>query len=382
MKKFISLVVVSVLLITGSYLFSCGKCEHSFVYNVLVNGTCTEKEVKEAVCVKCGEKETIEGDLRHMFNTYIVREATCSIEGVGCRACVLCNFSEEYIISTLPHVEENGRCKLCGRVNTKEFLPQELYTSLISEASILKRFGISVNDLIKYSARSAWMDDAQQLNIILNNGLGFKIDELTCNYESEQKKENEITSFKFNTDGIIDIYFDNEASYYNSASLEGFIINNKFDVFAVYKDLMVEKVGVFKKDKPLSDTSIFSYEKKDNGYYITGCSFTNATKLIIPATYNDLPVIGIKDCALMGLSIVEEVVIGENVISIGEWAFANCKKLKTVSFGVSVKKISNGCFYNTPLTTINYSGTEEQKEEIVFGLWFLNMDDVNWILAK
>ena len=72
--------------------------------------------------------------------------------------------------------------------------------------------------------------------------------------------------------------------------------------------------------------------------------------------------------AFKGHSYLGKITIPESVVSIGQSAFAYCERLWSVTISSSVTSIENNAFdscYN--LSTVNYTGTEEQWGQITIG---------------
>ncbi len=83
---------------------------------------------------------------------------------------------------------------------------------------------------------------------------------------------------------------------------------------------------------------------EDNTYYsVTGYT-GNDTKVIIPATYQGLPVKAIGDMAFVQNTIITNVTIGNNVENIGNGAFTFCTGLTSVIIGNNVKSIGGQAF--------------------------------------
>lgn len=83
-----------------------------------------------------------------------------------------------------------------------------------------------------------------------------------------------------------------------------------------------------------------------NGYIVTEigeCAAFGCTKLIIPDTVTD-----IGEGAFADDPFLEEIVFGENsqLKYIGEWAFQECRSLRTLNIPASVETIDNGAFLN------------------------------------
>lgn len=89
-----------------------------------------------------------------------------------------------------------------------------------------------------------------------------------------------------------------------------------------------------------------TYElSSDETYYIVknigSCKDKN---LIIPSTYNDLPVASIKDSAFSGNGNILKVVIPSSINDIGSRAFNSCAKLTHVEIGDGVTSIGDNAF--------------------------------------
>lgn len=108
----------------------------------------------------------------------------------------------------------------------------------------------------------------------------------------------------------------------------------------------------------LSPTENLNYTLLDDGTYsVSGMKRFPYTEVVIPSTYNGVPVTRIADAGF-GYSTLTSVVIGNNVTSVGETAFAYCENLKRVIIGKGVKTIGkwafNGCFN---VTNIDFYAT-------------------------
>ena len=71
----------------------------------------------------------------------------------------------------------------------------------------------------------------------------------------------------------------------------------------------------------------------------------------------------IGDYAFNGCTSLKKVHI--NAKTVGEWAFGDCNKLTTVTFGDNVKKIGECCFQRTAITSINFNKNIEEIDNCV-----------------
>lgn len=97
---------------------------------------------------------------------------------------------------------------------------------------------------------------------------------------------------------------------------------------------------------PAQTTGYFSYATYEDGesYYISEYSGSDMY-VTIPTTYNGYPVRAIGSSAFSGNSVVRNIVLTPNIISIEEKAFYNCSNLKTISKTENLKQINASAFY-------------------------------------
>ena len=87
--------------------------------------------------------------------------------------------------------------------------------------------------------------------------------------------------------------------------------------------------------------------KLNNGgksYSVEGIGSCADTEIVIPATYNDLPVTAICENAFDGNDSIISVVIPDSVTSIGYGAFLRCNLLVSVAIPDSIKAIGESAF--------------------------------------
>lgn len=102
-------------------------------------------------------------------------------------------------------------------------------------------------------------------------------------------------------------------------------------------------------------------------------SGTREDEIIIPATYNGLPVTTIATDAISGYYI-SNVIISEGITSIEERGFNGCNSLTSVTIPGTVTKIDNLAFLLCELlTSITYNGTVEEWNSIAPGFTMENV---------
>jgi hypothetical protein len=92
--------------------------------------------------------------------------------------------------------------------------------------------------------------------------------------------------------------------------------------------------------------------REDIGYSVSRGTSTDAV-VVIPSTYNNLPVTWIRDRGFDSYEDMKSITIPNSVTSIGDYAFWGCISLTSITIPNSVTSISNGAFTScTSLTSI------------------------------
>lgn len=97
-----------------------------------------------------------------------------------------------------------------------------------------------------------------------------------------------------------------------------------------------------------SDKSEFEFELDSDGnsYCLIDYnqSRNSSSEIIIPSTYNDLPVTKIGSRAFYACKKIESIIIPEGIKTIGSTAFFHCENLKCVQFPQSLYSIGESAF--------------------------------------
>ena len=99
---------------------------------------------------------------------------------------------------------------------------------------------------------------------------------------------------------------------------------------------------------PLSASEGLEFVLNGDGtsYSVLGIGNCVDTFVIIPDTYNGLPVTRIEDKAFYYCKFLESILIPDSVISIGNKAFESCILLTSIEIPDSVKTLGNNAFYD------------------------------------
>lgn len=132
------------------------------------------------------------------------------------------------------------------------------------------------------------------------------------------------------------------------------------------------KCAVCKAVQPASEGLKFELSDDGKSYYCAGWknySSWGTKSVVIPASYNGKPVIGIANSAFVCSDMVE-VILPEGLKEIGSMAFYMCENLKSVWIPDSVTYMSGNAFNecgNLETVYINTTGWKKGYESVDFG---------------
>lgn len=117
--------------------------------------------------------------------------------------------------------------------------------------------------------------------------------------------------------------------------------------------------GVCTRCQKHNSTSGLEYAYSSDRSYcsVRGIGTATDTEIVIPETYEGLPVAGIESRAFFGLTSITSVEIPDSVTSIGAYAFQGCTSLTSIDIPDSVTYLGIQAFCNcSGLTTVNIGG--------------------------
>ena len=106
-------------------------------------------------------------------------------------------------------------------------------------------------------------------------------------------------------------------------------------------------------------------------YTVSGIGTCTDTEILIPTTYNDLPVVSVEASAFLNNTAITSVVLPDSITSIGENAFNGCESLTSVTFGKNsqLSSIGPGAFnycYSLESITIPESVTNIGSDAFIY----------------
>ena len=87
----------------------------------------------------------------------------------------------------------------------------------------------------------------------------------------------------------------------------------------------------------------YSLTVDGDGYKVCGIGVATDTDIILPTVYNGLSVVEVGEDAFKDTAVTS-VKIGDNVTTVGAFAFAGCTGIEKISFGKSVATIADSAF--------------------------------------
>ncbi len=120
-----------------------------------------------------------------------------------------------------------------------------------------------------------------------------------------------------------------------------------------FVDNMCSYCGYVKTIFPVFDGLAYALSSDGTSYSVTGIGTCTDTDIIIPSTYEGLPVTAIGSDAFSNCTGITSVEIPGSVTSIGDLAFSHCTGLTSIEIPYGVTSIGNFAFvYCTGLTSI------------------------------
>ena len=124
----------------------------------------------------------------------------------------------------------------------------------------------------------------------------------------------------------------------------------------------------------------FKLNGDGKSYYVHYCSYFASGELVIPSTYNGLPVTRIGNSAFSDCTSLTSVTIPDSVTSIGNEAFLGCRNLTSITIPDSVTSIGSSAFRNcTNLTSVTIPDSVTSIGDWAFDNTAYYNNSSNWV---
>ncbi len=88
----------------------------------------------------------------------------------------------------------------------------------------------------------------------------------------------------------------------------------------------------------------YTLDATTSSYSVSGIGTCHDKNIVIPSTYNQLPVTRIENYAFYECSDLISIVILNSVTSIGDWAFSTCSSLRDIILPQNITRIESNTF--------------------------------------
>ncbi len=318
----------------------------------------------------------------HEYSNYVTKQATCTETGTLEKVCNLCGDKVYEDLQVTGHTIENGVCTSCGKSATIIDMETGGITSPDDVAAfytwteihqIVNDYGYSLSEDEFYNA----LNSCYFSNIYINgkgklkaesNGISLSLAFFRPAYKISSENPNIIYGLQIDWGRVSVVYTTGlltTVGYISSAAnpIEGILINEDNQFLVLYKDGLVSCFGrIANIPTDLDDdTLLYGNSYKDGCYSVFGIIDKNTKSIVIPSTHLGKRVFDINDSAFANCKKLKSVTIPEGIETIGNDAFSNCSALQSVYLPNSVNyfgaSVFEGC---TSLTKIYYQGTQEE----------------------
>ena len=289
-KLWISLLSLACAATSIFALTGCGNndkktslCTHTWEEEITKTPLCTVKGEATKTCTLCGEIETIEiSSIGHKFQEHEAKAATCT--DIGWTAYVECT--------------REG----CDYNNYQE-LPALEHLSQTHEAKAATCTEIGWNAYETCSRANCGYTTYEEIPALNHDEIPHDAQEATC------------TDIGWNA--------------YVTCNRDGCGYTTYEEIPAMGHNF-VDKVCDSCGTPYFSDGLSYRLNADEESYTLTGLGACRDLDVVIPATYNDLPVTSIQRSAFYNQFSLTSVTIGSNVVTIDDNAFEACSGLTSV----------------------------------------------------
>lgn len=299
--------------------------------------TCTQKgwQVYE-ICENCDYTTYQEiSEKAHNFMIEVLKEADCTANGLALKICLDCAQTCSEIVISKGHVWDEGQdwcgvmlytCKKCGAEKTleNEHVHEYIYVTILQNATCeregTKRLSCDCGESIVQPFKG---EHVYENGLCIDCGHQENNASSSTNNPSGGENNNPNGDENGNENG-------NENENGNGNENQGGT-QNPSDPDENKKELTIGKL-------------LYELNAEETAYTCIGveAESMDCAEIIIPDTYNNLPVVAIAQNAFMQMYRLNRVTIGANIEKVGKYAFYDCPNIIEVYNRSSVSKNNLG----------------------------------------
>ena len=323
------------------------------------DATCTVSGKINQICSVCDATRTVnDPDVPakgHNWAEVDRTAATCTEGGKINQECSVCNETRSIDDPDVPSLghefDVDGHCTRCG-ASVKATVTADSATAYVD-----KNVSISVAGGYLFYRATAQKDgiftfytkgDADTYGYLLSS--------------SDINTDNPIMTNDDDGEGqncrIDYCAFEGETVYFAVRYYSSFTVDRLFNVHIDFEEAYVDG-GVFY----VKDTDAYT---KNDIYYVGGYRFDTPTDVTILSKINGIPVTYIAEGVFENCEYLTSVTIPDSVKEVYDYAFLNCRNLKTVTLGKGIDFIGNCAFYGTAIESITIPGSVKTIDENAF----------------
>ncbi|MDE6241399.1 MAG: leucine-rich repeat domain-containing protein [Anaeroplasmataceae bacterium] len=320
-------------------LTSCGT-QHTHSYDFSKSNS--TKHWKEC---SCGEKAEEE---EHNFGDWKTTiEATEESTGTQERKCSTCDYVEDKTIAKLTHTHEYGQWEV-SLEPTKD----------------------KIGTLSRVCSKNSTHIENHQLPALNKINYTFSIANATClkagkeTYTYSIDKQEFTFTVSLNALGhtYSNEWDSDEENHWHNAICEHTTEKNDFEEHN-YEDYICKTCKYEYYSKGLE----FDLNSDGISYSVSSIGTATDLEIVIPRSYNNLPVTSIKEKAFENCTKITNIIIGSNIEAIGRNAFYNCSNLSVINLPDSVIRIEELAFAEcSSLHSIKIPATIETIDSTAF----------------
>ena len=257
------------------------------------------------------------------LNTVIIAEG---VEEIGHSAFLYCESLTEISIPNTLRIMEPGAFKYCRSLASVSIPGTLINIPVDAFHSCSNLEALNLNEGSRIISKNAFYDTRIK-ELTLPSTIQLLSD---AAFSRNSKMERVI--FKGNYPTIVGnpffTYFNDDITFYRTSGATGF--DNISDYIVKYIEV---------------DEGALEFITDDSQATLISCDNLAEGNLIVPATFNNLPVRSISNNAFEGCALINSVELPESIIDIGSSAFADCSSLSLINIPNSVTQIKDSAFY-------------------------------------